>query len=357
MPKFVYRGDKRTAESTMRKSKEGTRDYDSFVKPGIPFFKPKEGENCIRILPSTWEEPDWDYPIFLHYNIGPDEGRYLCTAKMKDEPCAACDAKLEAADAEEADQLSPSKGAVCWLVDRDNEKAGPQMWVMPLTKVRNEILTRSIDKKTRAPILIDDPEEGFDVVFTRTGTGQKTNYTGVEVVRDPSPLCENEKTQEKWLAYIAENPLPACLNFYDADYLGKILHGKAVRKPAEDDSEAEAAAPRTSRRRPAAEEEEAPAPRTARRAPPPDEEEEAPAPRSGRRAAAPKEEEEEVPASRTSRRRALLDDAGDEEVDPETGEVAEEPAPRGRRAAAEEETPVATARRSLERLKTPGRGR
>lgn len=346
---FVYRGAQRTSESISRKTSEGTRDYDSVYKSGYKVFKPKEGENCVRVLPSTWEEPDWDMTIHSHYDVGPDNARYLCSFKMKGEPCAVCDARAAATDEDEADKLQAGKGAVCWIIDRDNEKEGPQLWSIPFTKVRNEIHSRSIDKKTRAPILIDDPEEGFDVVFNRKGTGQTTGYSGVEVVRDPSPIHENEALQAKWLAYIAEHPLPSVLNWYEPDYIEKVLFGRATAK--KDDAEAEA--PATSRRRPAA---------------PPDEEvvEDTPVPARRRASAPPPEEDVEVPVSdRASRRRALLNDTPPDDeppFDPETGEVQEAaPVPRGSRRAAretpvEEETPVASARRSLERLK-PARGR
>jgi hypothetical protein len=390
MPKggFVYQGNKRTAADNSRKAKEGTRDYDRIIKQGIPMFKPKEGENCIRIMPGTWGEPDWDYVFHSHFNIGPDDGQYLCPAKMNDEPCACCDAKLECTDPEEADELSPRKGALCWIIDRDSEKTGPQVWAIPFTKVRNEILLRSTDKRSGEPILIDDPEEGYDIVFTREGTKKTTQYKGVEISRDPSPLCENEKTQAKWLDYITENSLPDILNFYPADYVEKVLMGKVAKKPADEeegDEEQNPAPSRSTRRRPAAEEDEEqdpaprstrrrlpaadeedeeqdPAPRTRRRLPAADEEEEDPAPRSTRRGRAPAEEEEEEETPRT-RRRALLDDNkgskdDDPPFDPETGEVLDEETPRSRRGkVTDEDTPVGAAKRSLERLKTRQRER
>lgn len=340
---FVYRGKERTTETLKRKSSEGARDYDSCFKAGIPTYKPKEGENCVRIMPSTWDEPDWDYTIYSHYSVGADNARYLCLSKMKDEPCPVCEAALKATDEDEKDSLSVGKGAICWVIDRDNEKAGPQLWSIPFTKVRNEIHTRSIDKKTRAPILVDDPEEGYDIVFNRKGTDKTTQYTGVEVVRDPSPLHEDQKTQDRWLAYIEENPLPECLNFFEADYIEKVLFGKVSSKASNKEEAAGAAA-----------EDETPPARTSRRgAAPPAEEgdavaDEAPPARTSRRALATESDEAPAPDSRAARRRALLADD-----DPPFDADAEAPAPARRvsRAAVEEETPVATARRSLERLK------
>ena len=343
--KFVYRGSDRTTADMERKASEGTRDYDSVFKTGTSTFTPKEGENCVRILPAPpdQEEPDWDYIIYQHYDVGPDNARYLCLNKMKDgEACPVCDAQREAADKEESDALRASKGAICWVIDRDNEKAGPQVWSIPFTKVRNEIYTRSKDRKTGHPILVDHPDEGFDIVFNRTGK-DKTNtvYSGVEVMRDPSPIHEDIKIQDKWLDYIADNPLPSVLNFYPAEHIEKVLFGKKSAKTKEDEPEQE---PVRGRRALATEEEPEPTSR-----------------RSSRRGEPEEEAEAEPRASRLERRRAAV-----EEEDPpfertRRGSRAEEeeaeaaPVGRGRsraESAEEEESPTTQARASLERLKT-----
>lgn len=343
---FVYRGNKRTAEDINKKAKESTKDYDSIYQPGLPVFKPKEGDNLIRILPSGDEDdPDWDLTVQTHYNVGADNARYLCLSKMKEEPCPVCAVIEKLEDEEERDQIRVGKGCAVWIIDRDNEKAGPQLWSMPFTKVRNEIYTRSVDKKTKTPILVDDPEEGYDISFTRKGTGTTTAYSGVEVDRDPSPLHENEKIQERWLEYISEHPLKEVLNFHDADHIEKVLMGQADRKKPDADGDTDTTS-RSSRR-------------TARD-PEPDPEPEVEPTRSSRasRRGDPDPEPEPEPDSRAARRRALLDDESGKDAEPER------PARRGLRATPgdddipfdkgkgeEDDTPLTTARRSLERLK------
>ncbi len=335
--RFVYRGDKRTVESVVRKSKQGGGLYDSYVASEFPFYKVKEGESCVRIMPPTWEDAEkwgdgWEVGVYLHYSVGPDNGAYLCLDKMNGETCPVCEARRSAADEEEADQLKPSFRCLCWVIDRDNEKAGPQVWSMPITLFR-DINARSVDKKSNTPILIDDPEEGYDVVFLRTGNDLRTKYTAVEVLREPSPLHDDEKLQARWLEYVTEHPIPSILHFYDAEHIEKVLFGKVERKrEAPEEAEAEA---RPSRRRlaePEPEEEAEPAPRSTRRgrAVDPEPEEEA-------------EAEPETPSR--SRRRALLDDPEDVEDTPR----------RGRQTDEEESSPVAAARRSLERLKPRSR--
>lgn len=254
----------RTVDDIRRKASEGSRDYDNLFTGDVKLFKPAEGENSIRIMPATWgtqpyskseldkmsdEEYDklcaeddrfemgWDLPLFVHYGVGPDNASYLCREKMLGEPCPICAAKLEARDPDEADALSPTKRGLCWIIDRNNEKEGPQLWSMPFSKIRNEIYARSTDKKTGTPIFVDDVEEGFDIIFNRAGKDERTNYTGVEVDRDATPLHDDEKKQDKWLDYTMDHRLPDVLNFYPPEHIEKVLFGKkSARREADADA-------------------------------------------------------------------------------------------------------------------------
>lgn len=290
---FQYGGRQRRTEDVVRRSKGGG-NYDSIFKPDYPVFKPKEGENSVRILPPSWLKFDkkgqviedeayekwgghWDLRVFVHFGIGADEATYICNAKMNDEPCAPCDARRDAEDDDERKQFRWSERSVCWVIDRADEKAGPQVWGMPASLSR-DIYGRSVDKKTGAMIYIDDPEEGYDIDFIREGTDVKTKYTGVDVARKASPISSNEKQQDRWLDYITEHPLPDVLNFFEPEYIEKVLLGKVDKSKNEEEE---------------VEDDPKPA-RGGRRAQPADEEEvDDPPPRRGGRAAAPVEEDED----------------------------------------------------------------
>ena len=326
---FVYRGATRSTESIIRRSKEGSGAYDSWLNSDIPMYKAKEGECTIRTMPATWDDTDtwgddWSLFVWVHYSVGADKSAYLCLDKMKGEPCPACEAREEATDEEERKELRPSKRPLCYLIDRDAEKAGPQAYAMPMKKLFNEIQARSFDKKTRAPILIDHPEEGFDVIFNRKGTSMTgTDYSAVEVSRDPTPLHDDPKVQKRWLDFIEAHPLPDILNYYEYDHIKKALFGKIDRRTQE-----------------AAEDDDVPPSRSSRRSAVADSEDD---PISTRRNGAkhtaapaePEPEDDEPPFEadppRRLARRALLDE-GEE--------------------APEADSTVASARRSLERLKT-----
>lgn len=383
--KFQYRGKERTVESVTRKSRQSGGLYDSYLIPDAQMFKAKEGENQVRILPATWKDLEkwgdgWEIAIYLHYNVGPDNGAYLCTDKMKNEPCPVCEARRKTDDPEEADQLRPSYRALCWVIDRENEKAGPQVWSIPLTLFK-EINIRSVDKKTNTPILIDSPEDGYDLSFRREGSSKKTKYTGLEIDRDPTVIHDNEKIENKWLDYISEYPLPEILVFHDPDHIATVLSGKARRKPDDDGDDRGSRRGRREEpeddrpsRRATREEDDRPSRRAARE----DEPEDRPARRRAAREEEPEAEErpsrrasrEEEPEAeeRPTRRRSAREEEPEAEARParrrggseESGDpVDDEPEERprgGRRSAGtgDEDKPSGSARRALDKLRGAG---
>lgn len=279
--RFTYRRQERTADGIRAKASEGARDFDNLWKGDVKLFKPRDGENIGRILPATWgsqpftnaeldkmseadlrrlqEEDekwgiDWYITVWIHYGVGPDNGMYLCLDKMLGERCPCCDAGKASRDPDEADRLKPQKRALAWWADRDSEKEGPQLWPMPWTKIRSEIYSRSTNKKDGTPLLPDGrpPDyEGYDILFNKSGKEDRTNYTGVELDRDLSPICQDEKREGKWLDYITDHPLPSLLNFFDAEHIEKVLRGRASsrRTSGEEDEDGQDAHGRRGDRR------------------------------------------------------------------------------------------------------------
>lgn len=329
MAPFKYRGGDRKVEDVVKRSKQSGGSYDSWLSADATFLKIREGDNAVRILPPTWKDiakygDGWELQVYLHRSVGPDNGTYLCLDKMLGKPCPCCDARRDAADEDEADKLKPGWRAIAWAIDRDAEKAGPQIMSLPVTLFR-DINARSVDKKTNAVILIDDPEEGYDVLFTRTGADLRTKYTAVEVERDSTPVHSDQKKQDRWLAFIDEHPLPDMLVFHPADHIEKVLFGKTERRGKPEDEE-EVERPSRRARRGEVEEEPEPVSGRKRRAEP---EEEAEVEERPRRRGH-EEPEEEIP-----RRRRRVEDSGD----PVDEEVEERPRRRGRAEPEEEAEP------------------
>lgn len=249
--KFVYRG--RDASVVKQHATQTGGAFDSYIDSKIPRYKVEAGENNIRILPPTWDDVEtwgenWGIVVWAHNQIGPDNSSFLCLKKMKGEDCALCEARADVEDDEEAaNALKPQKRIIAYIIDRDDEKTGPQWWGMPWT-VDKEISLRSIDKETNEPLLVDEPDEGYDITFNRDGQGLKTKYNGVDIARKPSPIHDNEKTQNKWLDFIVENPLPDILKWHDCDYMMEVYNGKRSRKDEDaDDGKSSRSSRRSSR--------------------------------------------------------------------------------------------------------------
>lgn len=319
--KFVNRGKNRSVESITRAAKASSNTFDSYLKGELNFYKPRDGENNIRIMPITWDDVEkwgdnWAILIDVHFSIGANKSAYLCLEKMNGEPCAICQAANESDDEEEKRSLRSTRRALCYLIDRDNEKAGPQIWGMPLSLYR-EINTRSIDKKTGKAILIDDEVKGYDVTFVKEGQGTRSKYSGVEVARDSSPLTNNDKKMDRWLTYIEENPLPSLLNFYDNDHLEKVLTGQASSKrdEAEDEDEEDT----RSRRRRSRDDDEDDKPRRGKHRDDDDDEDDV---EEELDVSDDDDEDEDEQPSR--KRKALRDDDEDEDYDDDEDEDEEE---------------------------------
>jgi len=258
-----------------KRASSGSGSFDGPTKSEFRNFKPAEGKNRIRILPRTWDDESgprhWGYEVYIHYGVGADNAAYLCLQKMKGERCPICVERNQLAnDGDEEAAKSPraNKSILCWIIDRKNESEGPLIWKMPTTKVHNEICLRSDDTETGEMLKVDHPDKGFDISFTKEGSRKNTSYSGVAIARKSSPLAEDDRDADEWLAFIQDNPIPDCLQFYDADYLEKVLGGQVSKKDRdEDEDEEDDEKPRRSRRSKDADDEEddEPPPRSKRR--------------------------------------------------------------------------------------------
>lgn len=232
-----YKYKQRDASTAEKRSTQGGNDFDHILIDGVKMFSVNDGDNIIRILPPTWDDPEhFGLDIYVHYGIGPDNQAYLCLDKMQGKPCPICEERKQALhdkDEDYADELKFTKRVLVALIDRDAEKEGPQVWSMPWT-IDRDLCKLVIDKRSGEVLPIDDPENGYDIEFSRTGTGMKTKYVGLAVARR-----ESELGNEKWLDYMVENPLPNMLNFYDYDHIKKVFGGSTggTTKRSNDDDD------------------------------------------------------------------------------------------------------------------------
>lgn len=325
--KFKYRGREESTVKQRATQKGGS--FDSYTKSAFPTFKPDTGKHRVRILPLPSSHDfdkygdHWGIDLHVHYGIGPDNSSYLCLRKHLSQNCPMCNLHKELTaegDEDGASKVRVSTRVLAWIIDRDDEKAGPMLWAMPQS-VSRDISAASTDERDGI-LLIDDPENGYDVIFSREGANLKTKYNGIKIARDASPLADDEKEQDEWLEFIEENPLIDTLNFYEEDYIEALLMGKSSKK--DDDGEED----RGTRSRGKVDKEDDSRSRRGRTTPKeeetPAEEDERPSRTRGR--SEERDEADEKPA-RSSRHTAK-----DDEPEPEP----EERAPSNRRRAADE---------------------
>lgn len=236
-PHRAFKYTPRTKQQIKERASQRGGAYNSLLREDIPFFGAnEEGGYTIRILPATWENPKhYGVECFVHYGVGPENQRYLCLNKMDKGDCPVCEEWVRATasdDIDTATALSPKKRVAVWLIDRGNEDDGPLAWFMPWT-VDRDINAESIDRRTGEYFLIEDPEEGYDIEFRKVRSGQWLRYQNVQPARKSTPLHDDQSIADAWIAFVVNNPLVDCMEYYDYDHINKVLSAKAEAEKKE----------------------------------------------------------------------------------------------------------------------------
>lgn len=236
--KFVYKTrDKAQLE------KQATRKgnvYDGAFQSKFKVVGTKPGKSYrFRIMPPTWESAEhFAYDVFVHKQIGADNARFVCLQKHGGNPCPPCEEEAELkreGQKDEAYQIKAKANSAMWVVDRDHEDLGPQIWA-PSWMVNRDICAVSIDPETNEALWIDDPENGYDISFKVEQDGVYPKVIGLQVSRRSTPLSNDPAQAEKWLAYITEHPIPDTLDIKEYEYIAKVLSGKVVKDDAGEES-------------------------------------------------------------------------------------------------------------------------
>lgn len=242
---FQYKPRSEEAWEARRNQQGGT--FIGITRDEFKNYSPRKGQNWVRILPPTWPDDQgrlysdpqysqrhYGYEIFQHSFIGPQKATLLCLNMMKSKPCPICEywQELQRQDREDAFQFKPVKRILVWWVDRKDEDAGPQLWAIPWKNDR-EISLICKDPENGALYHIDNPFEGYDLIFTKEGELTNTNYTGWQLSRRASSI------DLKHVEYAVKHPVPTTLLFKGYPEMKAILVGGA----AEVDKQVAVAAP------------------------------------------------------------------------------------------------------------------
>jgi hypothetical protein len=225
---YQYRA--RSVEETEERGAMGNQDYDKLLKPPHRSYKVRDGDNRIRIAPPTWEgAKHYGLDVWVHYNVGPDRASYLCPNKHGDGNCPICAERAAIRSDSDADEkyvkeLEPKRRVLVYLVDREAERDGLQPWFMPQS-LDKDIVKVSVDKDTREVLPIDHPEDGYDIIFEKSGSKLTTKYDGVQIARRSSPLGKRA-----WMEDAMDKPLPELLQVYPSEHIEKVFAGRGAQR-------------------------------------------------------------------------------------------------------------------------------
>jgi hypothetical protein len=224
-----------------RQSERQGGRFDRIVKDGFDVFRPKVGDNQIRVLPATWDDhDDYAFIVWVHRRVGPDNSTYLCPRKMLNKKCPICEesqAARKAGEADEAKALDVGEQMLCWVIDRDDESKSPKPQIYQMSApFYKDVNALCYDNRTGSAMFIDNPDEGHDLRIKRTGAGLKTRYLP-SISPNKSAVAKREEVQEEILDFIAENPVPSVLKYYSYDYLAKIIAGTNESKDEDIDED------------------------------------------------------------------------------------------------------------------------
>lgn len=166
-------------------------------KAGGSFWKPSDGTQTIRIVPTADGDPFKDY--WFHYNLGPEnKSGLLCPKKNHGEDCPICNFKdqlwKEFNDTQDADtmklakDLSPRQRFFSPVMVRGEEAQGIRVW--GYGKMAYESLLELVLNPEYGDIT--DVDEGTDLTLTY-GKPPGANFpkTTLTPRRRTSPLCED----------------------------------------------------------------------------------------------------------------------------------------------------------------------
>lgn len=198
---------------------------------GAEMFKLAVGRNVLRILPPPVGSKSPFKTVYQHFVELPGNRKsFICARLEAKKPCVICKkieelkASTSKADREAADDLYARRRIFVNVIDRKNPEKGPM--VMAIGKQVHEQLLALRDEETGGDYC--DPEEGFDVIIERTGTGKNDTKYKVFLTRKSSPLAgskddpDYDKMQE-WID--TQNDLQKFARLPDQQEVAGLLDG------------------------------------------------------------------------------------------------------------------------------------
>lgn len=179
----------RAARMAALRDKIKNQDYSG---SGAGFWSPEQGANTIRILPEVGDMDFFFQPVGRHYF--PPDGKKNCYCphftSEGELPCPVCELVedlYKAGDKELAGQLRVRKQWWMNVINRKDEKSGPQIFTPGQTVFT--AIGAFINDPDYGDIL--DLEDGLDIIVEREGEKLQTEYQ-VRTKRQNTPLAVDD---------------------------------------------------------------------------------------------------------------------------------------------------------------------
>lgn len=245
---------------------------ESEASGGANFLKVKPGKNYLRILPPVAGARSPFRVTYQHYiNMPGVNGKsksVICARLEAKKRCLVCEKVDELrqsqaqADQRAASDLFARRRVFANVIDRNDEEHGPKIWAFGKT-VHEQLLALRTDEKGGGNYA--HPEDGFDIIVERKGTGKNdTEYT-VRGDRNSSPLGPSEEVMQEWID--TQHNLNTLVRLTGEEEVAGILDGEEAeeRRPPPRQMTQGRGAPSTSARARAEARDPAPAARTSSR--------------------------------------------------------------------------------------------
>lgn len=183
------------------------------------FWKPKDGRNKIRIVPSMYD-PDNPFTELTFYGSISKYPMLALSNLGQQDPVLEFAENLRNLGGKDnwslAGKISPRPRYFVPVIVRGEEEQGVRLWNIGVT-IYKALMQLAADEEVGD---YTDISNGIDIIVTRT-PGDPYPDTTIMASRGNSPLSEDKSLVKKWLS---EQPKPVdCFRHYDYNQVKKIL--------------------------------------------------------------------------------------------------------------------------------------
>ena len=253
---FRQQSEQRHQESYANKDSSGQfKDfYDPDKKTSVRFWKPKEGEHDIMIVPGLTgsQHPKFgpnqmqhELTVFVHRQIGINKDQFVCLNRTYGEPCPICEHLASFEDPSEATikAYSPSKRTLYNIIvcnSSEEEAKGVQVWEVSAKLFTAPLEVYAHKKREGGEVRYADIDNGKVVNFVQSGKKLTLEYGSFEF-KKRRPLTDDDLMATACLDELVHKP--AYDELATALKSGLEAKGETMKSPAPSTAPKKEAAP------------------------------------------------------------------------------------------------------------------